>query len=49
VLALTGEGTRLLAELKAAHAGMIDGYRAALGPEDYERLVGLLRRFTERT
>jgi DNA-binding MarR family transcriptional regulator len=46
VLALTGEGARLLAELKAVHARMIDGYREALGTEGYENLVQLLRRFT---
>ena len=46
VLALTAEGERLLGELKAAHAGLIEGYRAALGPADYDRLVALLRRFT---
>ena len=47
VLALTAEGGELLGELKAAHAGLIDGYRAALGAADYDRLVALLRRFTD--
>jgi DNA-binding MarR family transcriptional regulator len=46
VLALTGEGARLLAELKAIHARMIDSYREALGPRGYDTLVELLRRFT---
>ncbi len=45
-LTLTREGEAVLGELKTAHAGLIDGYRAALGAEDYERLIGLLRRFT---
>jgi len=44
-LALTADGERRLAELKAVHAGLIDGYRAALGAKDYETLVTLLRRF----
>jgi len=47
VLALTAEGAELLGELKAAHAGLIEGYREALGPADYDRLVALLRRFTD--
>jgi DNA-binding MarR family transcriptional regulator len=46
VLALTGQGEHLLAELRAVHARMIDGYRVALGAEGYETLVELLRRFT---
>ena len=45
-LALTAEGARALAGLKAAHAGLIEGYRAALGAEDYDQLIELLRRFT---
>ena len=45
-LSLTPEGEGALVELKAAHAGLIEGYREALGREDYERLIGLLRRFT---
>ena len=46
-LSLTPEGAATLIELKAAHAGLIEGYREALGREDYRRLIGLLRRFTE--
>ena len=45
-LSLTPEGCEALADLKADHAGLIEGYRAALGGEDYERLIALLRRFT---
>ena len=44
-LALTAAGERRLGELKAVHAGLIDGYRAALGAKDYEALIMLLRRF----
>ena len=46
-LSLTPEGRETLAGLKADHAGLIDGYRAALGAEDYEQLIALLRRFTQ--
>lgn len=45
-LALTDEGRRTLAELKAAHAGLIQGYRAALGADGYDELIAMLRRFT---
>ena len=48
VLALTAEGERRLAGLKVAHGGLIDGYREALGPDGYDQLVALLRRFTQR-
>lgn len=51
-LELTAEGETLLARLRAAHDALIEGYRERLGSEDYERLVGLLRRFVavdERT
>ena len=48
VLALTAEGQRRLGELKAAHAGLIEGYRAALGTEGYDQLIVLLRGFTQR-
>lgn len=48
VLALTQAGARQLAELKIAHASLIEGYRAALGPAGYDQLVALLRRFTLR-
>ncbi len=44
-LALTAIGEQRLGALKAVHAGLIDGYRAALGAKDYEALVMLLRRF----
>ena len=44
-LTLTAEGEQRLGELKAVHAGLIDGYRATLGAEDYDALVMLLRRF----
>ncbi len=47
-LALTGQGLRRLDELKAVHAGLIEGYRGALGAEDYAVLVGLLRRFVDQ-
>jgi DNA-binding MarR family transcriptional regulator len=47
VLALTEEGERRLDEIKAVHGGLIEGYRAALGAEDYAALVELLRRFVE--
>lgn len=45
-LSLTREGDGLLSELRAAHGGLIERYRAALGAEDYDRLIALLRRFT---
>jgi DNA-binding MarR family transcriptional regulator len=48
VLALTPEGRRRLGELKAAHAGLIEGYREALGARGYDELIALLRRFTQR-
>ena len=47
-LALTQEGERRLQALKAAHAGLIEGYREALGEEGYDQLIALLRRFTRR-
>lgn len=47
-LALTAEGRRRLDELKAVHAGLIEGYRAALGAKDYDELVRLLRRFVDQ-
>ena len=46
-LSLTPEGLEALAGLKADHASLIEGYRAALGSEDYGRLIALLRRFTQ--
>jgi DNA-binding MarR family transcriptional regulator len=45
ILALTPEGEALLARVRAAHDELIDAYRERLGPEAYDRLVGLLRRF----
>jgi DNA-binding MarR family transcriptional regulator len=48
VLALTPDGRRRLQQLKAAHAGLIEGYREALGEEGYDQLIALLRRFTPR-
>lgn len=48
VLALTPGGERRLEEIKAVHAGLIEGYRSALGAEDYAALVELLRRFVEK-
>ena len=44
-LALTLEGETLLARLRAAHDELIDAYRERLGPDVYDQLVGLLRRF----
>ena len=46
-LELTSAGRRLLAELRASHAELIDGYRARLGEDGYARLVELLRSFVE--
>jgi DNA-binding MarR family transcriptional regulator len=46
-LELTSTGRRLLAELRASHAALIDGYRARLGEDGYARLLELLRRFVE--
>jgi len=48
VLALSDAGRVRLGELKAAHAGLIGGYREVLGAEGYEQLIALLRRFTRR-
>ncbi len=48
VLGLTAEGQGRLGELKAAHAGLIEGYRTALGAEGYDQLIALLQRFTRR-
>lgn len=47
VLALSEEGSALLAELKSAHAGMIEGYRAGLGEDGYGRLIALLKSFVD--
>ncbi len=47
-LSLTAEGEVLLARLRTRHDALIDGYRARLGPENYARLVELLRLFTTR-
>ena len=48
VLTLTADGRRRLGEMKVSHAGLIDGYRAALGADGYDQLIALLRRFTLR-
>ena len=48
VLALTAQGQGRLEELKTAHAGLIEGYREALGARGYDELIALLRRFTQR-
>ena len=45
-LSLTPQGKAALSELKAVHEGLIEQYRTALGAEDYEILIALLRRFT---
>jgi DNA-binding MarR family transcriptional regulator len=44
-LDLTAEGRRLLERLRDVHGELIAGYRARLGPEGYEQLLGLLRAF----
>jgi DNA-binding MarR family transcriptional regulator len=45
VLGLTPEGRLFVGRLRAVHGRLIDGYRAALGQDDYEQLIRLLRRF----
>ena len=46
-LALTAAGATLLEDLQAVHEELIGSYRARLGPDDYRRLVELLRAFVE--
>jgi DNA-binding MarR family transcriptional regulator len=48
VLELTAQGQAVVKRLRQAHGRLINAYRAALGEENYDQLVNLLRRFTAK-
>ena len=44
-LSLTDQGRALVERLRETHAALIGGYRQKMGPEAYDQLIELLRRF----